>query len=217
MSWLKEHREKKAREAFEHSLESWQARRDEHAELLEVARNFAGVTSADIMLARGEALFMQVTDCALIEERATRGHYEGRSSGVSIPIGSIGGRSVRYRVGATRGHYVAGAPAPKSIDTGTVYITNQRVVFQGAAQTRECKFVKLIGLHYGDGWTTFSVSNRQKSTTVYYGVEIASAVHFRLDLALAHYKGTVDTYVAQLEKDVTEIDAHRPRAPVAPS
>lgn len=64
------------------------------------------------------------------EPRRNAGHYEGKSSGISIPVASIGGRSVRYRVGASRGHYVQGAPVPTPVDTGTVYITNKRVISQ---------------------------------------------------------------------------------------
>ena len=39
-----------------------------------------------------------------------------------------------------------GAPTPTAIDTGTVFITNKRVVFEGPRQTRECDFAKLIGV-----------------------------------------------------------------------
>jgi len=62
-----------------------------------------------------------------------------------------------------RGHYVSGAPTPTAIDNGTVYVTNQRVIFQGSKQTRECKFAKLLGVQHDDveGSTTLSVSNRQ--------------------------------------------------------
>jgi hypothetical protein len=136
---------------------------------------------------------------------------------VSIPIGSIHGRSVRYRVGATRGHYVQGASTPTAIDTGTVFITNKRVVFAGARQTRECLFAKLIGFEHSDseGSTTFSVSNRQKPTTVHYGPNLAADFDFRLDLALAHYRKTVPDVVAQLQRDLAQIDAQRPNAPTS--
>jgi len=57
----------------------------------------------------------------------------------------------------------------------TVFITNQRVIFQGSKQTRECAFAKLIGFEHDDatGSTTFSVSNRQKPTTIHYGPDLS--------------------------------------------
>jgi hypothetical protein len=168
------------------------------------------------MLGPGESVFYKVTGAALIEDRRSKGHYAGKSSGVSIPVGSIGGRSVRYRVGASRGHYEQGAPTPTAIDTGTVYITNKRVIFQGARQTRECAFAKLIGFHHSDsdGSTTFSVSNRQKPTTIHYGPKLSGSFDFRLDLALAHFRGTVGELVRQLQNELAQLDAQRPAAPV---
>ncbi|MGA2471632.1 MAG: hypothetical protein ABSG64_13200 [Solirubrobacteraceae bacterium] len=208
---------RQAEEAYQRDLAHWQALRDGYAHMLEVAEKFNGASEAEIMLAPGEALFFKVTGTSLVEERRGQGTYAGRSQGVSIPIGSIHGRSVRYRVGATRGHYVQGASTPTAIDTGTVFITNKRVVFAGARQTRECLFAKLIGFEHSDseGSTTFSVSNRQKPTTVHYGPNLAADFDFRLDLALAHYRKTVPDVVAQLQRDLAQIDAQRPNAPTS--
>jgi hypothetical protein len=193
-------------------VEQWTQERDAYAKLLNTAMTFRGTTASELMLTAGEAVFYKVTGCSLIGDRKTAGHWEGRSSGVSIPVGSIGGRSVRYRVGASKGHYVQGTSKPTAVDTGTVYITNKRVIFQGSRQTRECQFAKLIGFHHDDkaGSTTFSVSNRQTPTTVHYGPSLSAAFDFRLDLALAHYKGTLASLVRQLQGDLARIDASRP-------
>jgi hypothetical protein len=122
---------------------------------------------------------------------------------------------VRYRVGASRGSFVQGAPALAAVDTGAVYVTSKRVIFQGAQQTRECAFAKLIGFQHSDaeGSTTFSVSNRQKATTIHYGRELSAAFDFRLDLALAHFRGTVGDLVRRLQADLARLDAERPAAP----
>lgn len=137
-SMFEGHRAKKAAEAYQKALAEWQAQRDGYARLLELAETFNGTSDAEIMLGRDEALslFYKVTGASLIEERRGRGTYKGASQRVSIPIGIVHGRSVRYRVGQTRGHYEQGAPTP--IDTGTVFVTNKRVIFQGVKQTREC-------------------------------------------------------------------------------
>ena len=80
-----------------------------------------------------------------------------------------------------------------------LYITSKRVIFRGARQTRECAFAKLIGFQHSDteGSTTFSVSNRQKATTMHYGQALSGAFDFRLDLALAHFRGTVGDLVGR--------------------
>jgi hypothetical protein len=211
------HKEKKATKAYEDALGRWLEQVTWYKQLLETAQVFKGTDSSGLVLGSGEAVFYKVTGAALIEDRRGAGHYEGRSSGFSIPVGSLGGRSVRYRVGASRGHYVQGAPTPTAIDTGTVYITNQRAIFQGKKQTRECAFAKLIGFSHDDasGTTTFSVSNRQKPTTVRYGPALSGAFQFRLDLALAHYRGTLFELKERLIKELNAIMAERPVPPSA--
>jgi hypothetical protein len=212
---FEKHKEKKALEAYQAEMTQWTRERDNYAELLNLAKTFEGGDSNEIMLSAGETLFLKATNTALVEDRRGQGHYEGHSAGVSVPIGSIAGRSVRYRVGANKGHYVQGAPTPTAIDIGSVFVTNKRVIFQGAKQTRECAFAKLIGFEHNDaaGSTTFSVSNRQKATTIHYGPGLSAVFDFRLDLALAHFKGTVDEFANQLQSELTQLDAQRPVAP----
>jgi hypothetical protein len=127
---------------------------------------------------------------------------------VSIPLGL----GVRYRTGGSRGRYVQGASVPTAIDVGTLYITNKRVVFRGAKQTRECVFDKTIGISHDArrGMAVVSVSNRQKPMVVSYGPKVAPWVGFRMDLALAHFKDQVPGVVARLEQQLGEIDRDRP-------
>ena len=212
-------RAKKAAREYEEALAGWEEQRAGYAQLLELAENFSGSPSAEMMLAAGEGVFFTVTGVGLIEERRGQGHYAGRSAGVSVPIGSIAGHPIRYRVGASRGHFEQGAPTMTAVDQGTVFVTNKRVVFAGAKQTRECLFSKLIAFEHDDveGSTTFSVSNRQKPTTVHYGRALSAAFDFRLDLALAHFRGSTAELVSQLQADLAQLDAQRPVAPAGPS
>jgi hypothetical protein len=206
------HRDKQAAEAREVARRDWQVRHDAYLALIATAREFAGTTADGLLLGTGEALFLQVTDTELVEQRRGRGTYTGHSQGISVPVARVGGRQIRYRVGASKGHYVQGELAPTAVDTGTTYITSARVVFRGAGQTRECTFAKLLGVDHdaGSGTTTLSVSNRSTPTTIHYGPACAAAFEFRLDLALAHYRDTVDEFVAGLESDLAAIDAARP-------
>ena len=207
---FEKHHEKKLEKEHEEALSKWQAERDGYAGLLQLAETFNGLPTNEIVLGAEEALFYKVAGAALLDARST-GHWEGASSGFSFPIGG----GVRYRVGATRGHYVQGEPVLAAIDHGAVYVTNRRVVFTGPEQTREVAFAKLVGFQHDDetGSTTFSVSNRQKPVTVHYGAGLSAQFDFRLDLALAHYRGTTKALVAQLRQDLGKLDAARPPAP----
>lgn len=208
------HQQKKAQEHYEEQLAEWKKQHDETAQLIELAHGNVETNSDQILLKPGEHLIGSVTGAGLIEERRGAGHWQGGSQGISIPIGSIGGRSVRYRVGETRGHFVQGAPVATAVDTGTLFITDQRLIFEGARQTRECAFAKLIGVQYSsDGAVSVSVSNRQKPTTVHYGPNIAGWVHFRIELALARFRGTTNELIEQLNQQLSAIDRLRPVPP----
>ncbi len=206
------HREHHAEAVRADALRDWQARHDAYAAMLDTARTFTGTTADGLLLAPSETLFLQVSDTELIEERRGNGTYVGHSQGISVPVARVGGRQIRYRVGASKGHFVQGELSPTAIDTGTTYITSTRVVFRGANQTRECAFAKLLGFDHDDdaGTTTLSVSNRSRPTTIRYGPACAATVDFRLDLALAHFRGTVDDLIAGLGADLAAIDSARP-------
>jgi len=141
---------RRAQRRYEKRLRKWQAERDERAELLECAQEFVREDTDEIVLGRHEALFFQMSGVSLIEDRVTAGHYEGGYSGLLLPIGRVGGRTLRYGFGASRGHYVRGPAVPTVIDTGSVFVTNERVIFQGLAQTRECRFARLISVRHSD-------------------------------------------------------------------
>ena len=207
--------QQQAEKAQQQALAEWQARHDADVELLELVRNFNGAGVDGLMLSAGEAVFLEVSGAALIEDRRGAGHYEGHSQGVSFPIANVGGRSIRYRVGVNKGHFVQGTPTPTAIDTGTAFITNKRVIFQGTKQTRECVFAKLIGFQHDDtgGSTTFSVSNRQKPTTIHYGPAASGTFDFRLELALAHFKGTVDELAHEVQAELDQLELQRPSVP----
>lgn len=114
-----------------------------------------------------------------------------------------------------RGHYVPGPQNPTPIDVGTVLVSNQRVAFAGAKQTREWAFSKLIGFSHdpsGD-WTAIQVSNRKTTSGIAYGASVASNVQARLAMALADYSGDRSSVVAELQERLDQLDRSRPRSP----
>jgi hypothetical protein len=221
MGLLQRHEAKKAERA-EHAaalkasqaLAAWQQADAGIRELLDEARTDHGaVDGGPLVLKTDERAFQVVEGAALIEPRRLPGHWEGRSQGVSFRVA----KGVRYRVGANKGHYVQGDEVPTPIDTGTVTITNQRVVFQGAKATREWAFSKLLGVQHIDQgrtpWTALQVSNRQKTSGFLYTTETARGIRFRLDLAIAHYHGQIDELISDLEDQLAEHAKTKPPEP----
>jgi len=198
--------------AAQQALSNWQTERDEAQHLVDLATALgAGTNETELILRQDETLIGSVRNASLIEEREVGAHFVGGSQGVSIPIGSIGGRSVRYRVSGMRGHRVAGVPTPTAIDVGEFYVTDQRLIFEGAKSSKECKLDKLISVHHVEsGEITIAVSNREKPTTIYYGPRVAAMVDFYINLALARFHGQGDAFVQQLVAQVAAIDAQKP-------
>jgi hypothetical protein len=220
MGWFDRRRQRNAERAAQQRAQAqaaevaaWQAEDDEVRHFLDEARTNQGVDDGfGLVLKRNERTFQVLEGPSLIEPRRLPGHWEGRSQGFSIPITS----GVRYRVGSTKGQYVQGNETPTPIDTGTVTITNQRVVFQGTKATREWAFTKVLGVQHVDDpkwpWTAIQVSNRQKTSGFTYPAELAGPVRFRLDLALAHFHGEVEDFIADIEEQVAEHELERPSA-----
>jgi len=210
---FEKHKAKRAEHKYEADLQAWQSEHDELTAVLQAATTHQGDASSDLMLKAGESVFASVSNVSLVEDRRGQGHYAGVSQGVSIPIGSLGGRSVRYRVGASRGHYVQGDLHPEGVDTGTLVITNQRVVFVGSKKTIECAFAKLVSVNIESGDIYLSVSNRQKVTRVHYGERLDGWMHLRMTLAMAIARGDADQFAAQIQQQLAEFDGKRPVHP----
>jgi len=198
------------------AVAQWQAEDAQLRELLLEAQNPAWAERVSLILKKDERAFQVLEGAALIEPRRLSGHWEGRSQGVSLRVA----KGVHYRVGKSTGHYVQGAEVPTPIDTGTLTITNRRVVFQGPKATREWAFSKLIGFQHVDlaraPWTAIQVSNRQKTSGFLYTPAVSLGVRFRLDLALAHYNGEVDELVRALQEQLERHTKERPGGPACP-
>lgn len=178
------------------------------AQAVEQAKSYEGVVGAEaagatpLPLKANERLLLCIQGAALIEPRHAAGHWEGRSSGVSVPVPGLS--RVRYRVGATHGTYVQGAEVPTPIDTGSFTITTTRAVFVGPKQTREWAWSKLLGITHSQDppWSAISVSNRQKTSGVLYDAAHADQIRFTLDLAIAIVQNDRATLVAHLTEEL---------------
>ncbi len=179
-------------------------------ERLDTVRHFVGVRSGEgpdvpIVLKRDEHMLASLQGASLIEPRRSGGQWEGRSQGVSVHV--PGTRSMRYRVGASKGHFVQGEEVPTPIDSGTFTITDRRAVFAGVKQTREWSWSKVISVTHASDlpWTAISVSNRQKTSGVLYDREHADLVRFWLDLGIARGTDGTEELANDLEQAIQRI------------
>ena len=184
----------------------------------EVATGAFPRVDCSIALKSGEHALFELGDVGLVEARRGPGQWQGRTQGVSVHV--PGTKSMRYRVGGTKGTYVQGDEKPTVIDTGTLAITTTRVVFMGAKQSREWAWSKLIGFHEDDpsvAWTTIAVSNRQKVSGISYPPEQTLAVRFYLQLGAAAGAGTANDMLTEIEAERAEHAGKKPAGIAAPA
>jgi hypothetical protein len=139
-----------------------QAKNDELKErLLIQARNFAADVQKDralrtvatnIILKPGEAAFYSKPS-TLFETRAIR-HYQAGHVGFRVARG--------VWVGGTSGRSTSTQEWDK-IDTGTLTITNRRLIFDGRQQDRTVPLDKIVSVNCAVTWIEVSVEGRQKS------------------------------------------------------
>lgn len=210
MGILDKRRERQAEQEAERqrALAAVAADQRRHAlELLEWmvndSRNNFGIDAPGFEEKKGEATFAVLNGVALIEPRRLPGTYQGRSAGYSFRIA----KGVNYRIGQSKGTFVQGAEVPTTIDHGSAFVTNQRVVFRGAKATREWAWSKLISLDHDDAlpWTSLPVSNRQKTSGLLYDEATTPLIRYRLQQGLVHYQGKVDVLTAELEQRLADL------------
>jgi hypothetical protein len=164
-----------------------------HDALEAAALPFAETRVDGVVLKRGEVAHVIVDGAAFVEPKRDPGRWQGGSQGVSIRVA----KGMSYRVGASRGTYQQGEERPTPTDTGKFVLTNQRCVFVGSKRTTEWAFSKLMGFSLeGEGLALFNVSNRQRTTGVFYGPDHETGLDAMIAAAIAKFSG--DEAYAQL-------------------
>lgn len=108
--------------------------------------NLPTVAVKNVVLQKNETPYW-LEPASLYEERVVRRRYEGGSHGVSIRIA----KGLSYRVGAQRGQMVSDTAAVP-VSTGSLIVTNRRVIFQGDRKSFSFRLDKLLELEcYQDG------------------------------------------------------------------
>jgi hypothetical protein len=196
----------------------WQKQVLHARQVLETAENYKGISDTDaLVLKPSETLYVDLPG-GLVEDRVGQTQFVSGHQGISVPLFNLNGHAVRYNVGATRGHIVRPAPTPTLVDTGTVAITNQRIVFIGGKQTRECLYTKLVSIqHPNSNVAVIAVSNRQKPTVLHFATAVPDTLQFMFLLATADFQGTREALIASAQEDLNDLLTNEPKLKLLPT
>jgi hypothetical protein len=116
---------------------------------------------------------------ATLARLATRTQWVGASQGMSFPIGHTG---IRYRVGSFRGHPVE-STSIKPLDSGTLVLTNQRLVFVGGVRSVTIQLGHLV---HAEAYTdALAVFQDRRETPDFFKLQSPQYVLFYLNYALS--------------------------------
>ncbi len=113
-----------------------------------------------LILKKDEVAYLSLP-ATLVEERVVSRQYRGSSHGLSIPIV----KGIRFNVGQQRGSYHSSSGIVP-VSEGYFVITNKRLVFSGNRKSVSSDFAKLLDFQVYSDALQFSVTSRQKPTTV---------------------------------------------------
>ena len=217
MELFKGLKEKQEFEQAQAAFNAWNQQYEELQKALNLLKQGGDFTNSSINLQKGEGVYIQVHNVSLLGEVKSAGHYVSGHQGVSIPIGSLGGRSIRYNVGRSKGHYVAGATHEASVDTGQLFVTNTRIVFVGNKKTTVIPIPTVVSANVASGTLTVSSSKLTKTLRIWIGTELEEWVSEWIKLALAINSGGPGKVIDDLTNQIVELEATKPKDPTHPN
>jgi hypothetical protein len=155
---------------------------------------FLKILDSTLLLKKDEtALWDEPAD--LLKEVTDR-EFQAGSQGVSVPLGG----GIRYHVGQTRGHMVTIGSHWTNADSGTLTVTDQRIVYHGGRKTIEFPYKKLATLNVYQDAIDLGVTSRQ--TTSSFAVNAPALVAGLIHAALNHIDGEI-TLISMESEDAT--------------
>ncbi len=145
--------------------------------------NLPNIPVSNIVTQKNEKVYW-VEPSILAEEKVVRRRYEGGSHGVSLRIM----KGVSYRVGASKGHFVADTDIV-AVSTGEFIITNKRTIFRGDGKSFAFKLDKILDIQLFTNAIYLAEANKAKPRMVRFAQEgnheIVGAI---LSYAINHYE-----------------------------
>jgi len=184
---------------------------------VDMMKGYRGHPDAEgLILRKGERVYLSVDGAARLGEKRGPGQWEGGSSGISVPLFKIGGQSVRGRIGQTKGHLIQGELQTVIADTGTLWFTSLRIIFQGTKTTSDVALGKVIAYDTDpvNNALTISVSGRAKPLTVWTNgtPEGAAALVMFLEMCVADINDNWEPLISKYQAELDTFDATYPQA-----
>lgn len=179
------------------ALHAWAADDGALCDLVERARTpLRADAPAGFPLARGERVVHAV-----------------RATLVDCPAMPSGTRGWSFRA-SRRGYPPALVEPLRPLDLGTVVVTTDRAVFQGAAAHREWRYDGLTSYVHALGAPYTAFADGRSVSGFMYDPDDAPSTHFALALGLAHHGDASREFVAALAAERASVHASRPADPV---
>jgi hypothetical protein len=202
---------KKAQREVERLHKEWS---EDVATLAKLKEAFIGVQDGEDsesheMVTKADEIVIWAGIGQFHEAGRTAGQYVGSSQGFSIPV--VAG--IRYRVGAQRGTFIPGEEIQVYKDQGQVYLTTDRLVFNGATNTAEWKFDKWLGAGASPdgGDFIFHVSNRKKSSGILFDKDVGEEFNRFLAFALIYVNDGIERVMKEIEGLEKRIPTEEPK------
>jgi Protein of unknown function (DUF2510) len=204
-------RRRRAKEAAAEQA-AWQAELERLQWFVNRAEQAPGSTNAEdasipVALHQGEHALLVLQGVDLLEPRRVPGHWSGGPNTFAFHVAR------RASAGqGTTGEGTGGDLTFMPLDTGSVTITDRRVVFSGGREAREWDFQQALGFHNYDDppWTAIPVTAREKISGVRYPSEAAEGFRFALALGMARACGGADSLIADLRNQLAEVESENP-------
>jgi Protein of unknown function (DUF2510)/Keratin, high sulfur B2 protein len=205
-------RRRRAKEAAAEQA-AWQAELERLQWFVNRAEQAPGSTNAEdasipVALHQGEHALLVLQGVDLLEPRRLPGQWTGGPNTFAFHVA----RRANSGPGATDGNTGGSDLTFMPLDTGSVTITDRRVVFNGGREAREWDFQQALGYHNYDDppWTAIPVGGRDKISGVRYPSEAAEGFRFALALGMARARGGADSLIADLRGQLAEVESERP-------
>ncbi len=193
----------------EAELAAWNTAHERVQWFLTRAESFAGVTNAEdptipVQLELDEHALLVLPTVSLVEPRRLAGHWIGNGAGFTFWVER--GAHYRSTTGTDNGDEAI------VTDTGTTTVTDRRVVFSGTQGTYEWPYDDVLGFFHAENppWTAIPVAGREKISGVRYDPAHAEAFRFSLTLGIARFHVSANTLVADIRRQLNEVEADRP-------
>ncbi len=196
---------RRQRQRFADEHREWQRKVDALRALSAMYRSGGTETDDTVILNDGERLLGKIDGAALIEPTVGPSHTSSNWGGVSYRLT----RSTTVRAGHGESTHYPGDQTPREADTGTAYVTTDRIGFLGQVKSTTWTLDRLLSEpRIENGWIPLHVANRTKTS----GLWMRNMPEFltRIEWARAIAEGAMEDVLHGIEEQLDVLNKSEP-------